>query len=50
MAVAKINIGEAFQTPLTLMGKTPIILVPALIASIIGLLLSLGLEELCYKS
>ena len=43
MAVAKINIGEAFQTPLTLMGKTPIILVPALIASIIGLLLSLGL-------
>lgn len=41
--MAKINIGEAFQTPLTLMGKTSIILVPALIASIIGLLLSLGL-------
>lgn len=43
IAMAKINIGEILQTPLSLIGKIPIILIPALIASIIGLLLTLGL-------
>jgi hypothetical protein len=43
--MAKINLQDAFQTPFQLIGKVPSILIPSLIASLIGLALSLGLRN-----
>ncbi len=40
--MSRINLSETFQTPFSLLGTIPVIIIPALIASIVGLALPLG--------
>lgn len=43
--MSKVNLQDAFQTPFQMIGKVPSVLVPSLIASLIGLALSLGIRN-----
>ncbi|MCD6156406.1 MAG: hypothetical protein J7J32_05135 [Candidatus Atribacteria bacterium] len=43
--MSKINLQDAFQTPFQLIGKVPLVLIPSLIASLIGLALSIGVRN-----
>lgn len=42
--MSRVNLQDAFQTPFRLLGEVPFILVPSLIASVVGLALSMGLR------
>jgi len=40
--MSRINLSEAFQAPFTLLGTIPVIIIPALIASVVGLVLAIA--------
>ncbi|HSV30590.1 MAG TPA: hypothetical protein VLH40_01025 [Atribacteraceae bacterium] len=44
--MTRMHLADSFQTPFTMLGQAPVILIPSLLASIIGLVLSLGFRGL----